>query len=236
VTSAEDAARWLRLQLSSQPAVAATHAVQIPLPEGISPHPEMTFTGYGLGWVVGTYRGRPLQWHNGGVDGFLTYTLLLPEQGIGVTASANLHSSGLSEAVAFEVADALLGASGGGWFDRLHPSAQQDAAAEGTPPPQRSAAEVAPPSHPLDAFAAVYVDDGYGELVVEVRDGRLHVRLGDTDLVATHRHYDTWDLRYDVLDVDLPLTFVTDADGVVAEVVVPLEPTTAPTRFQRGAS
>ena len=51
-----------------------------------------------------------------------------------------------------------------------------------------------------------------------------------------HRHFDTWTARYEPFDMEFPITFVTDADGDVAEVVVPLEPMVAPIRFARSVA
>ncbi len=220
----------------SPAAVAAAQRPSMLLPEGMSPLPEVSFAGYGFGWLSGTFRGRKLVWHNGGVDGFATQTLLLPDDRLGVVASANLHMSNLPMAVVFEVADALLGTGDEtGWYDRLRPGAPEGADEDPAAVPQQTAppAPPAPPSHPLSAYAGTYRDAGYGELVVAVAGETLAVRIGDFDVEARRRRFDTWDLHYDPLEVDVLLTFVTDADGVVTEAWAPLDPSFPPVRFGR---
>jgi CubicO group peptidase (beta-lactamase class C family) len=247
VTCATDAATWLRLQLDAaafdipgviQTAVAATHQPQVLLPPGASAHPEVTWAGYGLGWVTGSYRGRPVVWHSGGIDGFLTNTLLLPEQRIGITVSASLHMSDLAYAAVLQIADELTGTTGEqSWYDRVHAenaeNAEQAAAAAKAANPTGGAAGERPPSQPLEAFAGSYRDNGYGELAITVEAERLRARIGAAELVLHHRHFDTWDAWYEPLDERFALTFVTDADGVVAEIVAGLDAATGPVRFGR---
>ncbi len=238
LTCATDAARWLQLHLGKgkigetavlpEAAVVAAHHPQIVLPPGMRPMPEMWLFGYALGWVVGTYRGRPYISHNGGVVGFHTETVLFPEDGIGVTVSANSHTSNLTLAAALQIADALLGAAEGqSWFDRLR---GEDVAPKPTPHQNEPVHE---PSHALSEYAATYSHDGYGDLIVESRNDGLRVFLGSEELACRHRHYDTWDLRYEDLDFKVTLTFYTDPEGVVSEAILPLEAGSAPIRFGR---
>jgi len=86
----------------------------------------------------------------------------------------------------------------------------------------------------LDDYAGEYEHPGYGVLRVAVDGDGLAFRLGDLDFVAEHRHFDTWTARYEPFDEEFPMTFVTNADGDVAEVVSPVgEPMVAPIRFTR---
>jgi hypothetical protein len=69
---------------------------------------------------------------------------------------------------------------------------------------------------------------------VTVAGDLLRVRLGEADVNATHRHFETFDLRYEPLAADFPATFLTNAAGDVAAVVVDIEPD-LPVRFERRA-
>ncbi|MBV9291522.1 MAG: beta-lactamase family protein, partial [Frankiales bacterium] len=167
ITCADDAVRWLRAQVGTgglaAELVARTHQLHTPLPAGFSPFPELSFVGYGMGWLVGAHRGRPSIAHTGGVDGFTTHTLVLPEQRLGVTVSANVFPSQLSWAAALHTIDALLGEvdADSTWFDRLK-SLEDGAAGQATEPaadeaapaaPEPRAAEPAAPTHPLGDYA-----------------------------------------------------------------------------------
>lgn len=247
VTCAADAARWMLLQLGARgdngsgplPAdvVATTHQLQVPMPADASSLAEMRVLGYAMGWVVGTFRGRRVVWHTGGIDGFLTQILLLPDNQIGVAASANLHFSDLPLATVLQVADRLLGeTSQPSWFDRLQDGEEEAKADPPGQPPTRGPLDGAPAtslSQRPSAFSATYRHPGYGDLIVTADGEHLTVRLGEAELKTTHRHLDTWDLHYAPLDEDFPLTFVTDADGTVAEAVAPLDLETGLVRFHR---
>lgn len=241
LSCAEDSARWL-LALTAErdgpispAAVRATQEIQTPVPAVVSPFPELRFLFYGMGWVLGTLHGRPIVWHNGGIDGFRTDTLLVPDAGLGILVSTNLHDTSLSLAAVLSMAAALLDQPvEPSWYDRLRPKASDDEAA-GTAGPDGKASSAPGPAHALTEYAATYEHPGYGAVVVGTGGGGLTVRVGECDLACTHRHYDTWDLRYEPLELDLTITFFTDADGTVAEAVLPLDAETGPVRFHRQA-
>ena len=227
VSCADDSAKWLLAQLGKgalpAEAVARCHDVQIPIPSAAQPLAELTLHGYGFGWVEGAFRGRRLAWHSGGVDGFLTQTLLLPDQDFGIVACANAHMSSLPLAVVLHFADAVLGESSEvSWFDRVRGS---NADADETLPetdaaPAARAAERRPPVHALDEYAGTYADPGYGSLVVARAGEELSFRFGAADLDGAHRHLDTWDLHYSPLEADATASFNTAADGKICDVVV----------------
>ena len=236
LSCAEDSVTWLCAQLGadrgvSSAAVSLAQQPQMLAYQGMGPFPEMEFSAYAMGWLVGSYRGHKLVWHNGGIDGFTTQTLLLPDDRIGVVVCANQHLTNFPLAVLLEITDALLGveAREQDWFDRIRP-ASAGVPEQETPAP--SPAPAAPAAHGLLDYAGVYRHAGYGDVVVVAGDERLSVRIGEFDVEARHRHFETWDLRYDALDADFPATFQTNADGVVTALVIEFEPDTT-ARFER---
>jgi len=234
VSCADDSVRWLFTQLGDDSALSnaavTTQRIVTPVPAGVSPFAELDFAGYGLGWVSGSYRDRAVVWHNGGVDGFGTQTLLLPRDRIGLVTCANVMDSSTTLAIALTVADALLGERcGQDWFTRVR-SVDGDGAAATVPP---SSSEPAPPARPLSAYAGTYSHPGYGDVTVAVAEDGLAVRLLATELGARHRHFETWDLHYEPLDMDLPLTFAAEPDGFVGEAVIAMDQAQPATRFAR---
>lgn len=233
MTPADDAARWLLLQLGAgsadlADAVRVPHEAAIPMPAGVSPFPGLDPDSYALGWLLGRYRGMRLLWHSGGIDGFATQTFVLPEQQVGVTVSANLHGSILSLAAALELLDALAGTPGEqSWNDVLAPLA-----AVSVPPPPTPSPEGAVAPRAIEDLVGTYRQPGYGDLVVLPDADGLRVRLGESDPSAHHADGDAWEMRYDVLDAPYALTFEADAGRVVA-ATAPLDPPSGPTRFVR---
>jgi CubicO group peptidase (beta-lactamase class C family) len=131
--------------------------------------------GYALGWFVQDYRGHRLINHSGGLSGQITYTALLPEQGIGLAVFSNTEDgvvSGLRNALL----DHLLGVSGFDWIAATRQNLNQNreevlkVAGQGD--------FVAPPGGPtlpLAGYAGRYRDPWYGDIVISQRRGGLHV-------------------------------------------------------------
>ncbi|MHB8054272.1 MAG: serine hydrolase [Candidatus Aminicenantales bacterium] len=67
-------------------------------------------TGYGYGWFISGYHGRRVIEHGGGINGFITHILFLPEDGVFVTVLSNGIGGGRNpEAEAFRIATLVLG-------------------------------------------------------------------------------------------------------------------------------
>lgn len=235
ISCAVDMARWLRLQLGdgevdgtrviSAEALGTTRRISTPV-DGPGPDGDIHFYGYGFGWLLGTYRGRRLVWHNGGIDGFKTEIALLPDDGIAVAASCNVLDTNFPYAVVFHTLDVLLGEDPKPWSDNLL-AAQRER-------PQTPEPTVVPgtePAHPLAEYAGAYEHPGYGVIRVETRDGEVAISLGELNLPARYRHFETWTVSYPPLDERWPMTFLTDADGRVSALEIPLESSLPPIRF-----
>jgi CubicO group peptidase (beta-lactamase class C family) len=121
-SSAYDMAQWMLLHLGhgeyhSQRLVSAEQIKQIHtahalVPESDSaPVPGFRLEGYGMGWFVGTYRGRPASQHGGGRVGYGSQVWLFPEEKLGVVVLQNLdyrEGPPLSH-IAMRLADHYLG-------------------------------------------------------------------------------------------------------------------------------
>jgi len=119
-------------------------------------------TGYGYGWQVGTLQGAPQVSHGGGINGFSTYALRLPEQKVFV---------------------AVLGNADGGLANPGVVASKAAALAIGKP--FREFKEIALDAATLDRYVGVYeVEKGVtrsfrreGEVLVMQRSGRSPIRL-----------------------------------------------------------
>jgi CubicO group peptidase (beta-lactamase class C family) len=240
---AVDIARWLLAQLGggqadgqtvmSPDTVARQHTPHMLLPEDRT-FPASTRHAYGLGWMIGRYRGHRLAEHGGGIDGFLTECMLLPDDGIGVAVMTNTSSSAMAPVLAYRVLDELLGLEPLDWFSSF--KARFDARTAGIREARRArrvVREAALP-RPLDAYAGEYEHPGYGTLTMTVEEGTLQPHLGTMDLSLAHRHYETFDLEWHELGDQshvFPLMFLSDPDGNITALTVPFEPSVEPLRF-----
>lgn len=236
ISCAVDMAQWLRLQLSngevdgtrviSAEALDTTTRISTPL-DTAGQDSDIHFYGYGFGWIIGTYRGRRLVWHNGGIDGFKTDIALLPDDGIAVSASCNVLDTNFPLAMVFHTVDVLLGEQPKPWSENL-----RAAPLDRPKPPEPPVVPGTRPAHPLADYAGSYEHPGYGTLQVEVDGDGLTVCLGELDLDTRYRHFETWTVDYPPLDESWPMTFLTDPDGKVSAVEVPLEYSIKPIRFE----
>ena len=242
---AADMARWLLAQLGggqvdghtvmSPDTVARQHQPHMVLPDDQT-FPESTRHAYGLGWLIGRYRDHRLLEHGGGIDGFQTECMLLPDQGIGVAVMTNTSSSLLAPVLAYRVLDELLGLEPFDWFSVY--KERYDAITTGVRE-VRAARRVipdAPLPRPPSAYAGDYEHPGYGTLTITLEDGTLRPRFGTMDISLAHRHYETFDLEWHELSDQayvFPLMFLSDPDGDITGLTVPFEPLVEPLRFDR---
>ncbi|HME67813.1 MAG TPA: serine hydrolase [Streptosporangiaceae bacterium] len=242
---AADLTRWLLAQLGdgqldgqavmSAASVARQHEPHIVLPEDRT-FPASTRHAYGLGWFVGRYRGHRLLEHGGGIDGFLTECMLLPDDGIGVAVMTNTTSSVMTPVVAYRILDELLGLEPLDWFSSFKPRYDTIMAGMREARQARRVVPDAPLPRPLDAYAGEYEHPGYGTLTLTLEDGVLRPRLGTLDLSLAHRHYETFDLEWHELGDQshpFPLMFLSDPDGDLTALTVPFESLIEAQRFDR---
>ncbi|MGF6271933.1 D-alanyl-D-alanine carboxypeptidase [Massilia sp. UYP11] len=113
-------------------------------------------TGYGYGWSVGTLQGTPMVDHGGGINGFRTHALRLPEQKIFVAVLSNADSGNADPEVLAKRASAL---------------------AMGKPFMEPKAFEL--DAGALDAFTGVYEIDAQEKRTFTSRDGKLMMARGE---------------------------------------------------------
>jgi len=202
-SSAREIASWMRLHLGTpgefegrtllaRETVEEMHRAQNPIPaQAFEP-----LAAYGLGWRLGSHRGRAISWHTGAVDGMNTLLMLVPEENLGIFVTTNAFND-FTTALAREIVDAYLGVEGGGWHQAsLERHRQRKAKVQA----ERDAIHAARisgtrPSVPLEAFQGRFEDDLYAGAEVRLEGGRLVLRLwDDPEQVADleHWHHDTF--------------------------------------------
>ncbi len=147
-------------------------------------------SNYALGFGVGDFRGTPSISHGGGINGFVTHAMRLPEHKIYVAVLCNV--TGLSPGPA-------------------HVAQRIAAQLMGKPLPSFTAIELDPAK--LKSFAGVYRINEQTRRIVTVEDGRLHTqRTGGPRLEATPHA----ELGFFYEGMFTHFEFITDADGRVS--------------------
>ena len=65
---------------------------------------------YGYGWVISEYRGEKIVWHTGGLDGFNSYAVFLPERKWNAVFLTNTSPTGavVNGKLVYQLIDDLL--------------------------------------------------------------------------------------------------------------------------------
>lgn len=193
-SSAAEMARYLQIELArgvapdgvrvvSEENLEATWAQQVALPESqYGPEELATMAhGYGLGWVLGDYRGQPLIWHNGGTFGFSSHLAFLPEADLGIVVLTNGASADiLTLAIQFRLFELLFDQPRS--FDELA-TMEIEATAEGFAARQAllGAVDVAA----IRPYMGVYQNDALGEVTISQQGDMVLFDAGELQSALT---------------------------------------------------
>jgi CubicO group peptidase (beta-lactamase class C family) len=236
-SSVVEMAKWVQLQLNrgefpggatrlfSEAQSKEMWTAQTILPNrefpGSLAHLNSSFGAYGLGWGLREYHGRQLVEHTGGVAGFVSRVMLVPEQNLGVVILTNAESSGAFDALLYHVLDHYIGAPKTDWvaaFKAAEDEQSSQAAVFMKNQDAHRAAE-AKPALALEKYAGVYQDPWYGSATVRQESGGLVFTLDHTPAAVgdlQYWQYDTFKAHWrDRSMEDAFLTFTLKPDGSI---------------------
>jgi CubicO group peptidase (beta-lactamase class C family) len=235
-SSAEDMAKWLRVQLAggrladgsrliSEASARQLTTIVTPMPMG-NPPPElpalkMNFRGYALGFEIRDYRGHKIVLHTGGLPGYVSRVAMIPDANVGVAVLTNQESGEAFDSIAWHVLDQYLGAPAFDWIDAYSKVRARQAMRLAEEEKQAAARDAsAKPSLPFDKYAGTYHDAWYGDIVVSNTAGRLSMTFGHTpSLTGTLEpfQHDTFIARWTdrELRADAYVTFALNPDGSI---------------------
>jgi CubicO group peptidase (beta-lactamase class C family) len=182
---------------------------------------QRNFSGYGLGWALRDYKGRKLVNHSGGVAGFVTRVVLVPEENLGVVILTNAEEGDAFESVLFHILDTYLGGSTQDYisaFKALEDKGRKEADEKMSKAWQARAAD-SKPALPLEKYVGDYSDPWYGKVSIRSENGGLLLNFertakGLADL--QHWQYDTFKAHWrDRTVEDAFVTFALKPDGSI---------------------
>ena len=237
LSSATDMASWMRVLLRRGQLADGTRlfsertwrdlsTLVTPMPNPDPPAelaPLASFvSGYALGLNVREYRGHLVLTHTGGLPGFVSRVLLVPDIGLGVSVLTNQESGEAFNALAYFVVDQYLGVKGTDWVAQYTIVRGRALArvAEAELKSSQARAAASTPSLPLARYAGTYTDQWYGDIQIDEAGGKLSIRFTKTPaLVGTLEHWqhDTFVARWTdrELRADAFVTFALNPDGSI---------------------
>jgi CubicO group peptidase (beta-lactamase class C family) len=195
----------------------------LPINDGAGPLGALNskFAAYALGWGLRDYHGRKLVGHTGGVAGFVSRVMLVPEENLGVVILTNAESGGAFDSILFHVFDHYFALPPADWIAALKSAddQQEKDAAEIVKKQDSGRAANSKPSLPLEKYAGVYTDAWYGPVTIRDDGGKLAFTLDHTPAAVgdlQHWQYDTFKAHWRDRNVeDAFLTFSLKPDGAI---------------------
>ena len=243
--SARDLGRWLQIQLAggtvpgggrlfSAAAGREMWTPVTPMPiasypapvEGITP----SYQAYGLGWDVRDYHGAKIVWHAGGLFGFTTVVVMIPEKKVGFAIEVNSEEIEPRYGLMYELIDHYLGLPKQDWPKRFGIFKQQRITEAEKAVRQKAASPAkVGPSLALDRYAGDFDDAWYGTLHIGKDAAGLTVDFTTTPRMTgrlEHWQYDSFIARFDDPSIEPAyLTFALDSEGRVTAVTAkPVSP------------
>ena len=236
-SSAEDMAKWLRVQLArgklpdgsrlfSEATGLQLATIVTPMPIG-DPPPELlplkaNFRGYALGLDIRDYRGHKLVSHTGGLPGYVSRVAMIPDLNVGVAVLTNQESTMAFDAIVLRILDHYLEAAPFDWIEAFSKvRGQMEAAAkQGSARDSAARDRASRPSLPIAKYAGTYRDAWYGDISITESGGTLAIQFSHTPLLTgtlEHWQHDTFIVRWRdrELRADAYVTFALNPDGSI---------------------
>jgi CubicO group peptidase (beta-lactamase class C family) len=234
---AADMAKWVQLQLNrgkfadheghlfTEQRSKEMWTPQTILPTNDPPAPlaglRANFADYALGWGLRDYHGRKLIGHTGGVGGFVSRVMLVPEENLGVVVLTNAEQDGAFDSILYHVLDHYFHLPATDWianYKKLSDTEEKEAA-ETMKKAEGARAADSKPSLPLEKYAGVYHDAWYGPITIRVENGGLAISFDHTPTMVgdlQHWQHDTFKAHWRVHTIeDAFVTFALNPDGTI---------------------
>ncbi|MGA1985005.1 MAG: serine hydrolase [Candidatus Sulfotelmatobacter sp.] len=234
---AADMAKWVQLQLNRGKFTGGNGRLfteqrsremwtpQTILPIG-DPPPALAglkanFADYALGWGLRDYHGRKLVGHTGGVAGFVSRVMLVPDENLGVVVLTNAEEGGAFDSILYHVLDHYFQVPPTDWIAayKSRQDAEEKEAAEAMKKAGAARAADSKPSLPLEKYAGVYTDVWYGPITIRTENSGLVITFDHTPSMIgdlQHWQHDTFKAHWrDRTIEDAFVTFALNPDGAI---------------------
>lgn len=171
----------------------------------------INFRNYAMGWFTFDYSGKKVIQHGGGMPGYISIVVIVPEENLGMVILTN-DDNNLPTVLSYKILDLYLNDKQTDWakiFLKLKKSGEEQA--------KKKEEEInssriigTSPSLELSEYAGFYEDKMYGKAMIEYANGELKLTLLPAEKLFVakmeHWHFDTFRIKFK--DEFLPSGFV----------------------------
>lgn len=180
------------------------------------------FLAYALGWFVKDYHGVKVVQHTGGILGMVSKVVMVPEENLAMVILTNQQSGYAFNAISQQILTTFLSLPDKDWTEHYYSQQQKRKAAESTRLANVSANvdKNSKPSLTLASYARTYIDNWYGEILIEHIDGELVMQFGNTPAlrgILKHHQHNTFIVQWNdrTLEADAYVNFNLNPDGTI---------------------
>lgn len=234
-SSVNDMAKWILLNLNkgkfgdktiiSETNLSLIHSPQMAMGNSLNKDEEFLYSTYGMGWVIGSYRGHPTVIHGGGIDGFISFVTLLPRDNAGIVVLTNSDTGGfrLSSIIAYNLYDRILKLPQVPWSKRFKERDEKvKKLAEESKKKEDTDRKIGTtPSHPLEDYTGKFKNPGYGVITIEKKGDTLSAVYNGIEYKVIHYHYDVFEYSADIFgEQKFKASFLSDLKGNINSFTV----------------
>lgn len=236
-----DMTKWVALNLSQgtisnekiidSQTLREMYAIQMPFPQSPQLTHEVTQRlGYGLGWLIGKYRGYNSVSHGGDIDGFSSEVFMLPAEKIGLVILTNSSSDGRYAALCTrnQVIDKILGFGDIDWKAKIQETRVQN----------KQAIQIALQSfyqqnekidkQVMEGYLGQFQHPAYGSVKISIENDLLLFSYGQLSIPLSYKSEDVFTCQSDVLisygiNPIMDLLFLRNSSGDIDRIQIPFE-------------
>lgn len=250
-SSVNDMANWLKVWISGgtfkgkeilpqsyiKEAASSQMVMHGALP---SKQDDIFLANYGLGWMIGSYRGHYAVEHGGNINGFSANVAFYPTDGLGIVVLTNQNVSPVPEIVTQSIADRMFKLKPIDW----NGDAKKAAAAVRENNKAEKANEKknlilnTSPSHALSNYVGSFENPAYGLMKIVNEKNQLYANVAENKLLLKHLHYDVFEPKsvdkkgvVDTAESKTLFNFASNNAGKISGVTLQLDPDKEPVLF-----
>lgn len=247
-SSVNDMTNWLKVWISGgfykgkeilptdyvRQAASSQMVMEAALP---AKHDDVFLANYGLGWMIGSYRGHYSVEHGGNINGFSANVAFFPSDKLGIVVLTNQNGSKVPTLITNSIADVMLKLKLIDWNGEATAETVEANKAK-KDVKKLPVIENTNPSHPLKDYVGSFENPAYGIFNVRLENNALHTVFGDEKILLKHMYYDVFDPKSidkngvaDTAQSNVMFNFYSGVDGKINGIGIFLDGREKPVIF-----